>query len=142
MLSHSIYCVCRPSVTQVHHTGYRDTVWWTWRSTCLSESRTRRLQLPTAPRCRSAVRRIIRHGASPISDERFVWNSRLWSWFVSVDHDRSGAISAHELREYHKSYLLRPRECLTHPFIREGIGQRRLDPYVPLTCPMRDSSGL
>jgi len=28
------------------------------------------------------------HGADP----------QLWSWFVSVDHDRSGAISAHELQ--------------------------------------------
>jgi hypothetical protein len=30
-----------------------------------------------------------------------LWDDRLWSWFSSVDVDRSGAISAVELGTFH-----------------------------------------
>jgi hypothetical protein len=41
------------------------------------------------------------------SQTAFVRTFRLWSWFVSVDKDRSGAISLQELRKYHEDLIQR-----------------------------------
>lgn len=59
-------------------------------------------------------------GAPPGSDPQ------LWNWFQSVDLDRSGHISASELREWRSQEV---KNVLTSSY-REGPYQWRLDSWV------------
>lgn len=61
---------------------------------------------------------------------------RLWNWFSSVDTDRSGHISAHELREWIHVGSAGDGRLTVASLDRAGVDQRRLVSCVSPPLPL------